>query len=216
MVKRIHPQPRIVRTGQESVARSQAGSQYAEVFVPLLLQPIQAAPYVHHRLAASRERAANVGAHGVVRALQLHWPPNIVVGLREPERRNPHLVEDRAQRVVAERVCVPLRHHHNGLLGPLGILVRRRWVPARIHQIVFRKWRPLRRSEAQKLRRRNLSLHRLLLDRRVLGQRLRAHVGGKQLRMPLFQPEVGGPLVAEKFVAVANKKLIDEHHGGLG
>ena len=122
----------------------------------------------------------------------------------------------RAQRVVAEGVGIPLRQHHDGLLGPRGVLVRGRRIPARIHQVVFGIRRALGRGEAQKLRRRSLALGRLLLDRRVLGQRFRADVGGEQLRMPLFQPEVGGPLVAKEDVAVADEQLVDAHHGGFG
>jgi hypothetical protein len=34
--------------------------------------------------------------------------------------------------------------------------------------------------------------------------------------MPLFQAEVGGPLVAEELVAVADEELVDAHHGGFG
>ena len=143
-------------------------------------------------------------------------PANVVVGLGEPQRRDAHLVEDSAQRVVAEGVGIPLRHHHDGLLGPPRIFVRGRRIPARVRQIVLRVGRPLRRGKAQKLRRRNLALGGLLLDRGVLRQRLRAHIGGKQLRVPLFQPKVGGPLVAEERIAVANEELVDADHGGLG
>ena len=56
----------------------------------------------------------------------------------------------------------------------------------------------------------------LLRDRRVLGQRFRAHVGGEELRMALFKPEVGGALVAEELVAVADEELVDADHGGFG
>ena len=55
-----------------------------------------------------------------------------------------------------------------------------------------------------------------LLDLRVLGQRLRPHIGGEQLRMALFKPEVGGLLVAEEHVAVADEELVDARHRRFG
>ena len=48
MVEGIHPEPLVVRAGQEGVAGTQAGAQHAEVLVALLLQPIQAATNIHH------------------------------------------------------------------------------------------------------------------------------------------------------------------------
>jgi hypothetical protein len=45
----------------------------------------------------------------------------------------------------------------------------------------------------------------LLLDGGVFGQRLRADIGGIELREALFQPEVGGPLVAKKAVALLDQ-----------
>ncbi len=52
--------------------------------------------------------------------------------------------------------------------------------------------------------------------RGILGQRLRAHVGGEELRMALFQTEIRGALVAEEHVAVADEELVDADHGGFG
>ena len=183
------------------------------MLVALLLQPVHAAANIHHRLAAGGQRPADVGAHRVVRSLQFRGTPDIVVGHGEPQRRNPHPVEDRAQRIVAETVGIPLRQHHDGLLGPLGVFMLRCRVPAGVHLVVLRVRRPLRRGKTQKLRRRNLSLGCHLADRGILGQCLRAHIGGEQLRMPFFQPEVGGPLVPEEAIAVADEELVDADHG---
>ena len=52
MVEGVHTQARVVRTGQEGVAGAEAGSQYAELLVALLLQPVKAAADIDHRLAA--------------------------------------------------------------------------------------------------------------------------------------------------------------------
>ena len=216
MVEGVDADARVVGAGQEGVAGAEAGAEHAEVLVALLLKPVEAAADVDDGLAAGGERAADVGADGVVGALQLGGAANVVVGHGEPQGRDAHLVEDGAQRVVAEAVGVPLRQNHDGLLGPRGVFVFGRRVPAGIDQVVLRVGRALGRGEAQKLRRGELALGGLLADRGVLRQRLRAHVGGEEFRMALFEAEVGGALVAEEVVAVADEELVDADHGGFG
>ena len=125
VIEGIHAQARIVGAGQEGVAGAEAGAQNAEVLVALLLEPVEAATNIDHSLAAGGNGAADVGADGVVGALKLHGTANVVIGLGEPQRRDAHAIEERAQRVVAEAVGVPLRQDDDGLLGPRGILVRR-------------------------------------------------------------------------------------------
>ena len=215
MVESVHAQPRIVRAGQKAVARTQARAQHAEVLVALLLQPVNAAADIDHRLAAGGNRPANVRAHGVVGALQLRRPANVVVGLRKPQRRDAHAIEHRAQRVVAEPVGVPLRHHDDGLFGPRRIFLRRRRKPARVHQVVLRVRRALRRGKAQILGLGEFAFGGLLLQLRILCERFRPNVGRKQLRMALLQSEIRRALVAKEDVAMADQNLVDAKHCGF-
>ncbi len=83
-----------MRAGEKCVAGAEAGAQHAEVLVALLLKPVEAAADIDHRLAAGGDGAADVGADGVVGALQLRGPANVVVGLGEAQRRDAHAVED--------------------------------------------------------------------------------------------------------------------------
>jgi hypothetical protein len=182
VIEGIDADARVMGAGQESVAGAEAGAKHAKVLVALLLKPVDAAADIDHRLAAGREGAADVGADGVVGPLQLGGPANVVVGLGEPQRGDAHAIEERAERVVAECIGIPLRHDHDGLLGPPGILVRRRGIPARVHQVVLRVGRALGRGEAQELPWRDLALGGLLAQRGVVSQRLGAHVGGEELR----------------------------------
>ncbi len=94
--------------------------------------------------------------------------------------------------------------------------MRRRRIPPRIHQIVFRVRRPLRRSETEKLRLLNLSRGSQLANLRFLRQRLRPHIRRKQHRVPFLQTKIRRPLVAEKHIAVSNEQLINAHHRSFG
>ena len=215
MVEGVDAEARIVGAGEKGIAGAEAGAEHAEVLVALLLEPVEAAANVDDGLAAGHEGAADVGADGVVGALELSGAANVVVGHGEAQRRDAHAIEDGAERVVAEAVGVPLRQDDDGLLGPRRIFVRGRGIPAGVDQIVFGVGRALRRGEAEKLGRRELSLGGLLADGGVLGQGFRAHIGGEKLGMALFEAEVGGPLVAEELVAVADEELVDADHGGF-
>ncbi len=117
---------------------------------------------------------------------------------------------------MTEGIRIPLRHHDNRLLWPFRILVLRRWIPPCIDEVVLRIRRPLRRGKAQELCFCSFSLCSKLLDLSIFGKRFWSHIGRKQLRMPLFQTEVGGTLVAEEDVAVANEYLVDAHDCRFG
>src|SRR5215468_3195057 len=54
------PNARIVRAGDECVARTKTGSDHAQLLVSLLLQPIEAAANVNHPLTDGIERASDV------------------------------------------------------------------------------------------------------------------------------------------------------------
>ncbi len=99
---------------------------------------------------------------------------------------------------MAEGIGIPLRQNDNGLLRARGIFVSRRRKPARVHEIVFRMRRALRRGKAQKLRPVYLAILGLALQLRSLGQRLGAHIGREELWIAFFDAKIRRPLVAEK------------------
>ena len=181
VVEGVDADARIVGAGQIGIAGAEAGSENAEVLVALLLKPVEAAANVNDSLTAGHERAADVGADGVVGALELGGAANVVIGHGEAQRGDAHAIEDGAKGVVAEAVGVPLRQHHDGLLGAGGVFVGGGRIPAGVHQVVFGVGRALRRSKAEELGGSQLSLGGLLTDRGLLGQGFRADVGGKQL-----------------------------------
>src|SRR6185437_13268358 len=118
-------------------------------------------------------------------------------------------------RVVAEAIGVPLRQHYDGLPGARRILVRGCRVPAGVDQVVFGIRCALRRGEAEELRRFERAISSLRAQGRVLGKCFRPHIGGEKLRASLFEAEVGGALVAEEDVAVADEVLVDADHCSL-
>jgi hypothetical protein len=192
VVEGVDADARVVGAGQVGIAGAEAGSENAEVLVALLLKPVKAAADIDDSLAAGHECTSDVGADGVVGALQLGGAANVVVRHGEPQRGDAHAIEDGAEGVVAEAVGVPLRQHNDGLLGPRRVFVRGGRIPAGVYQVVFRIGRAFRRGEAQELGRRKLSFRGLLTDRGFLGQSLRADIGGKQLGVAFFEAEVGG------------------------
>ena len=129
---------RIHRGGDEGVAAAEAGAEDAELLVALLLEPVDAAADVDDGLAAGRDGAADVGADGVVGALELGGAADVVVGLGETQGRDAEAIEERAEGVVAEGVGVPLRHDDDGLFRLAGLLSGRRGIPARVDDVVFR------------------------------------------------------------------------------
>ena len=179
MVEGVDAEARIVGAGKICVAGAEAGSQNAEVLVALVFKPVETAADVDNRLTAGHERAADVGADGVVGTLHFGGPANVVIGHGEPQRRDSHAVEDGAERVMAEAIGVPLRQHHDGLLGPGRIFVGRGRIPTGVHQVVFRVGRTFGRSEAEELGGCQFSFGGLLTNRGFLGEGFRAYVGGE-------------------------------------
>ena len=113
-----------MRGGDEGVAGAEAGAQDAELLVALLLKPVDAAADVDDGLAAGSDGAADVGADGVVGALELCRAADVVVGLGEAQGGDAEAVEDGAERVVAEGIGIPLGHDDDGLLRLAGHLFR--------------------------------------------------------------------------------------------
>ena len=144
MIEGGHANARIVRGGKKCITGSQAGAHDAQPAVSLLLQPIQAAANVHHRLAARVERAPDVGGHRVVGAARLRRHANVVIRHAQAQHRDAHQVQHPAQSGVSHGIGIPMRQQHHG--PPPA---RRK--PARVHQIVFRIRRVHRRGEAQEI-----------------------------------------------------------------
>ena len=103
-----------MRGRQHREAGSQARAEDADRFVSLLREPADGAPRVEHRLPAHLRRPADVGAHDVVGATELGGPSVLVVGKREPERRQLELVQQPAQPDMPGRIGVPLGQHQHG------------------------------------------------------------------------------------------------------
>ena len=139
---------RVHGSRDEGIAGTETGAEHAKLLVTLLLKPVEAATDVHDRLAAGRDGAAQVGADGVVGALELKWAADVVVGLREAQGRDAEAVEERTKGVVTEGISVPLRHDDDGLFGLAYLLVRRRGIPACVDKIIFRIGCADRRSKS--------------------------------------------------------------------
>ena len=123
--------------GDEGVAGAKRGAEDSELLVALLFEPVDAAADVDYGLSTGLGGAADVGADGVVGALELGGAANVVIGLGEAECGDSEVVEERAEGVVGEGVCVPLRHDDDCLFWfPfLGFGVSR--IPAGVNLIVF-------------------------------------------------------------------------------
>ena len=152
VVECVDLQARVVGAGDKRIAGAEAGAEHAELFVALLLEPVEAAANIDDGLAAGGQRSPNVGADGVVGSLQFRGAANIVEGLAESQRGNSKAIEQSAERVVAEGIRIPLRHDDDGLLRLALLLFWRRGIPARVDLIVFWIGRAQRGSEAEKLR----------------------------------------------------------------
>jgi len=92
VVEGADAQARVVGRGDEGVAGAEAGSKDAELRVALGLQPVDATADVDDGLAAGGGGAADVGADGVVGALQFGGAADVVIGLGEAESRDPEAV----------------------------------------------------------------------------------------------------------------------------
>src|SRR5258708_22364124 len=115
---------RVEGGGDEGVTTSKRGAEDAKLFVALRFEPVDAAADVDDGLAAGFGGAAYVGADGVVGAFELGGAADVVVGLGEAETGDAEAVEEGAEGVVGEGVCVPLRHDDHGLLwGLFGLAV---------------------------------------------------------------------------------------------
>lgn len=107
--------------GDKGVAGAEGGAEDAELGVPLLFEPVEGGADVNDGLAAGGDGAADVRADGVVGALELGGPADVVVGLGEAEGGDAEAVEEGAEGVVGEGVGVPLGHDDDGLLGFAGL-----------------------------------------------------------------------------------------------
>src|SRR5579872_667537 len=79
---------RIVSSGEKGVARTQAGTDCAQAFIALLLQPVKAAANVENGLSAGVHGAADVRGNRIVGAANFRGAANIVVRHAQPQHRN--------------------------------------------------------------------------------------------------------------------------------
>src|SRR5947209_6679907 len=137
MVESIYLQTSIVGTGDECITRSQTGTEDSEALAALLLEPVETTTNIDHALAAGIEGASNIRGNGIVAALEFRRPADVMVGLAQPQRGDPIPVHDRAQRVVAEGIGVPLRENDHRFFArpPLAVESGK---PARVHRVIFR------------------------------------------------------------------------------
>ena len=216
MVEGVDLQAGLVGAGDKRIAGAEAGAEHAELFVPLLLQPIETAANIDHGLAAGGQRSPNVGADGVVGTFQFGGAANVVEGLAESQRRNSKTIEQGAERVVAEGIRIPLRHDDDGLLWLALLLFGRSGIPARVDLIVFWIGSAQRGGEAEKLRLGQLAFGGQLFQLGIVAECFRAHVGGEQLRMTFFQAKIRGSFVAVELLGRSDDAFIDGEHGGVG
>ena len=79
MIEGLRLNQRLVRRRQQREAGAEAGSENADAFIALLVQPGNRAPRFEHRLAAHLQRARDVGADNVVGAMQFGRHPQVVI-----------------------------------------------------------------------------------------------------------------------------------------
>ena len=108
----------------------------------------------------------------------------------EPQHGNPEPVQNPAERIVAQRVGVPLRHHHDSALA------FRRREPAGINEVVFRIRRAYRRRESQKLRPGAANFLFKLGIRNV--------ACAEDFDVTSLEAEVGRDVIRKEFVATGN------------
>jgi hypothetical protein len=171
-------------------------------------------------LPAGGAGAADVRADGVVGALELGGAADVVVGLGEPQGRDAEAVEERAERVVAEGVGVPLRHDDDGLFGLGGglaaglaaVAFRGGRIPAGVYGVVLGEAGANGRGEAQVGRLVDLAGSGLALPLGVFGQGFGTDVGGIELRVMTLETEVRGGLVAEEVAGVRDDLVVEGDH----
>ena len=123
--------------GDEGVATAEGGAEDAELFVAMLLEPVEAAADVDDGLTAGLGGAADVGADGVVGALEFGGAADVVVGLGEAEAGDAEAIEEGAEGVVGEGVGVPLGHDDHGLFGFAVLRFGMGRIPAGVDGVVL-------------------------------------------------------------------------------
>lgn len=221
-------QARIHGGRDEGVAGAERGAEDAELGVALLLEPVEARADIEDGLPAGGDGAANIGADGVVRALEFGRAADVVVGLGEAEGGDAEAVEESAEGVMGEGVGVPLGHDDDGLPGlaellcPLCRWGLRRWVPAGIDDVVLGVASADGRGEAEELGFGQIASGGSALEVGVLGEGFGADVGGKELRVTGLEAEVCGGLEREEAVSVSDEAAVERNHpveigqGGIG
>ena len=114
---------------------------------------------------------------------------------------------------MAESIRVPLWEDDNRLFAGIAFTIECR-KPASIDDVIFGIGCTDRRCESQKLCRTQFACARHIL--KLLELPLLPHVGGKELRQPLFKIEIAGSLITEKPIAVAYDPSIQLGKVALG
>ncbi len=215
----------VVGGGNEGVAGAKGGAEDAELLVALGLEPVEAGTDVDDGLLAGGDRAADVGADGVVGAFELGGAADVVVGLGEAEGGDAETVEESAKGVVREGVGVPLRHNDDGLLRPAGLgFGGVCGIPAGVDDVVFGVTGGDGGGEAKEGGVLDFAGVGFAVPFCVLREGFGADVGGEEERRAIFETEVGGGFVGEEAFGVRGEVLVEGGHalevglgeGGLG
>ena len=193
VIEGVDFEPGIVRTGDEGVARSQAGAQNPKFAIALGFKPVEASANVADRLPPGVDGAAHVRRNRVVGALQLGWFANVMIRHGHAQGRDAAQVKDAAQSIVAEGVGIPLRQHDHGAAATGG-------KPARVHEVVFRVERFHWRSEAQEQ-------PRFVCEPQFVFRFGLAASGVQAYRQPL-KVKISRLFVAIKLIAVSYELLV--------
>jgi hypothetical protein len=60
VIEHIHPNPFVVRGGQKPIAGTEAGTYNSQIFITLLLQPVEAGPDIDYGLSGGIDRTRDV------------------------------------------------------------------------------------------------------------------------------------------------------------
>ena len=193
VVEDVDAYARIVSAGVEGVAGAQACTEDSELGIALLLEPIDAATDIDDSLSRGVDGASDVGADGVVGAMEFGGHADVVIRHAEAQGRDSEVAEDFREGVVTDGVAIPLRNDYDGALG-LAFGGRRR-KPTSVYHVIFWIGRTDWRGEAEE---------RTAFSRvgEIVNRRVGVAAGSVDTHGALFQPEVRRDLVTEKLFAV--------------
>src|SRR4029077_10375411 len=131
VVEGSHANAWVMGGGEKRITRAQACAHDAKTVVTLLLEPIEAAAYVNHRLAAGVDGASDVGGYCVIRAADVSRHANVVIGHCQPQHCDTQQIQNAAESGVGDSIRVPVWQQDHRAPTTCG-------KPARIYQIILR------------------------------------------------------------------------------